>query len=462
MRDLMFAGVWLALLPVSLMSAYTGVLLWVWVALLSPNDLLSGFLAGVPFNKFVAVFTCGLFLVGREKKEPYLDTTLVLLLLFVLSATVSWQLSIVPSDFGTALYLKLLKAVVLAFLITAVMTTRHRLHMLVLTIAISLGFLAVKEGSISLLFQGHKILGSGSVGDNNSLATALLMIIPLIYYLARYSAVRITRTVLLAVLGLSLVTVVMTFSRGGFIGLVVLALIAIMNGKNRLKSVGLVAAAAVATFLLAPAGWFSRLDTITAVDNDGSFMGRVVAWKMSWLIAMDHPFFGGGMHAVQTLAVWTKYRPLLPSLDFIATPPADVFPHAAHSIYFEVLGDTGFVGLALFLAALASALHNCRWIYRAARGQPELRWAADLSRMMQISLILYLVTGAALSMGYFELVYIMLALTSRCRRVVAVAVRKTAAAAGGEAEWMDGAFAEPADGYALAAAAPHYDRLGGS
>ena len=424
----MFAGVWLALLPVSFMSAYTGVLLWVWVALLSPNDLLTGFLSGIPFNKIVAVTTCGMFLVGREKKDPYLDTTLVFLALFVLSATMSWQFSILPTELGTDLYLKLLKSVILAFMITAVMTTRHRLHLLVLTIAVALGFLAVKEGLISLLMGGgHKIIGSGSVGDNNSLAAALLMIVPLIFYLSRYSAVRYMRFGLMAVLGLALITIVMTFSRGGFIGLVVLAGFMVKNSRYRGRAALVVVVMAVVTYVLAPASWFQRLDTISTIDNDGSFMGRVVAWKISWLIAMDHPFFGGGMHAVQNLLVWSTYKPLLPSLDFIATPPADTIPHAAHSIYFEVLGDTGFVGLFLFLGAMASALYNCRWIYRQTRGHADLVWASDLSRMIQISLVIYLVTGAALSMGYFELLYIVLAATSRCRRIVALALAERVA-----------------------------------
>ena len=430
MRDLMFAGVWLALLPVSFISAYTGVLLWVWVALLSPNDLLTGFLSGVPFNKIVAITTCGMFVAGREKKDPYLDTTLVFLALFVLSATVSWQLSILPTELGTDLYLKLLKSVILGFMITAVMTTRHRMHLLVLTITVALGFLAVKEGLISLLMAGgHKILGSGSVGDNNSLAAALLMIVPLLFYLSRYSAVRFVRFGLLAVLGLALVTIVMTFSRGGFIGLVVLAGFMVKNSRYRGATALVVAALGVVTYLLAPGSWFERLDTISAIDNDGSFMGRVVAWKISWLIAMDHPFFGGGMHAVQNLLVWSTYRPFLPSLDFIATPPADLSPHAAHSIYFEVLGDTGFLGLFFYLGAIASALYNCRWIYRETRGHADLVWAADLSRMVQISIVIYLVTGAALSMGYFELIYIVLAVTSRCRRTVALDLAARAAPA---------------------------------
>ena len=272
---------------------------------------------------------------------------------------------------------------------------------------------------------GHKIIGSGSIGDNNSLATALLMAIPLNFYLFRYSAVRFVRIGLLIVMGLSLVTVIMTFSRGGFIGMLVLALFLVKNSRSKFGSLLLVAAAAFMIFQFAPSAWFDRLDTIQTADNDGSFMGRVVAWKMSWLIAMDRPIFGGGPHAVQHLTVWDNYKPLLPSLDFVKTPPADAFPHAAHSIYFEVLGDMGFTGLALFLAALGSALWNCHRITRITRNDPSLAWAFDLARMAQISLVIYMITGAALSMAYFELLYIFLALTSRCKRIVVTTLRES-------------------------------------
>jgi probable O-glycosylation ligase (exosortase A-associated) len=415
----MFACVWTALIPLAMQSAHIGVLLWVWVALLSPNDLLYGFMAGVPFNKIVAASTFCLMIISREKKSPYVDATLLLLLLLAVTATISWWNGLVATDESNELYQKLIKEIVLAFVITVVMTTRHRLHMLVLTVALSLGFLAVKEGLISILTAGgHKIIGSGAVGDNNSLATALLMVIPLMYYLARYSAVRTLRIGLLAAAALGLITVIMTFSRGGFVGLMVLGLFAIRYSRNKLVGLAAVAAACCLIYTLAPESWFERLNTISDASNDSSFMGRVVAWKISWLLAMDRPFFGGGMHAVQFQAVWDAYRPLLPSLAFIPTPPADIIPHAAHSIYFEVLGDLGFVGLGLFISLLSVAFWNCRWIARNARHDPTLAWAADLAKLSQISLVIYVVTGAALSMGYFELIYILLAVLSRCRRIV--------------------------------------------
>lgn len=420
MRDLAFALVWLALLPLTFMSAHVGVLLWIWVALLSPNELLYGFMAGVQFNKIVAVITLGLIVVSKEKKDFYLDGTGVLLILFAVAATISWYGGIVSTPDATDLYQKLLKEIVLAFAIMAVMTTRHRIHLAVLTVAISFGFLAVKEGLIFLLTGGgHKVLGTGSVGDNNSLAAALLMTIPMMYYLARHSAVRAIRIGLLAALGLAVVTVIATFSRGGFIGLMVVGLFMVKNSRNKFGSLALVAATGVLIFMLAPESWFERLSTINDASDDGSFMGRVVAWKISWLIAMDHPLFGGGMHAVQRLLVWDTYRPFLYLLDsVIKTPPADTFPHAAHSTYFEVLGDTGFIGLALFLWVVGLGFWNCRSIMRMGRRHPSLAWAVDLGRIMQITLVVYCVTTALLSMGYFELFYIVVALLSRCRRTV--------------------------------------------
>ena len=419
MRDLVFAAAWAVLVPAALLSADVGVLVWVWVALLSPNELLYGFMAAVPFNKVATGATLASMVVTKQRKDFYFDKTMATLLLLAVTATISWLGALVASPLTDDLYQKLLKIIVLAFAIAAVMHTRERIHALVFVIVLALSFLGVKEGLIYLLTAGgHKVLGSGSIGDNNSLATALLMIVPLAFHLSRYTAVRAVRIGLLVVLGLSVVTVVATYSRGGFIGLLLLGLLLVKNSPNKLRSLLLIVVAGALVYFLAPAAWFERIDTIKDAGNDGSFMGRVVAWKISWLIAMAHPLFGGGPHAVQQLAVWSTFRPLLDTLDFIPTPPADEFPHAAHSTYFEVLGDLGFVGLAVFLSMLGTAFWNCRKIRLLCRGDPALAWAGDLAHMLQASLLVYAVTTAALSMGYFELLYVLVALSSRCLRTV--------------------------------------------
>jgi len=93
-------------------------------------------------------------------------------------------------------------------------------------------------------------------------------------------------------------------------------------------------------------------------------------------------------------------------------------PHAAHSIWFEVLGDLGFLGFALFLIILGTAFLKCRTIVRRTRNHPGLAWARDLAQMLQISLIIYITTGSALSLGYLEMYYILIALISRLSRTV--------------------------------------------
>ena len=148
-------------------------------------------------------------------------------------------------------------------------------------------------------------------------------------------------------------------------------------------------------------------------------MGRVIAWKQSTLIAMDHPVFGGGFHAVQNFEVWTHYARSFDKLNIIPTPPPDPYgPHAAHSIYFQVLGDLGFVGLMLFLAILVSSWRNASAVIRQARERPQWRWAGDLASSLQYSLIAYIVSGAALSMAYFDYMYMIFALLAVMRHMV--------------------------------------------
>ena len=419
MRDILFLFVWGILFPISLWSAHVGVLLWVWVALISPGEQLYGFMVGVPYNKIVAICTLAVLVLNREKKAFYLDSVLCLLAILTFSSTISALGSIVDSAEGWDLFNKFIKIMLLAFVISGVMWSQHRMTMLVVVICLGYGFEAVSQGGQLLATAGgHKVEGTGSVGDNNSLAVAILMIVPLLYYLMQYARPRLSRLVYLGTLVMSILAVMATYSRGGFIGLVVVALMFLKNSGRKLRGLFLIAIFGVLIVVAAPASWYDRLNTLNNTGEDSSFMERVTVWKVSTLIALDHPLFGGGFHAVQTWPVWTKYIPQLPRLDFITTPPPDPTPRAAHSTYFEILGDLGFVGLGTFLSILGISVINCSRIRRLARGRLDLVWAADMAQMIQISLVVYAVTTIALSMGYFEGLYIFIALSSRLLRTV--------------------------------------------
>ena len=427
MRDAAFALVWAVMFPISFWSPHIGVLLWVWVALIAPNYQLYGIMASVPYNKVVAVVTIGVLLVSRERKQFYFDGMIVVLLLFTAVATVSAFGSITGDDNNWDLYSKLLKTVALTIMISGVMWSRYRLHALLIAMCLGYGFFAVSEGGQFLLTAGgHKVLGASSVGDNNALAAAVLMIIPFLAYLMQYSAWKPVKLGFMGMLAFSILCVVGTNSRGGFLGMVILGGMYAARSRRKVLSSVLVMMGAVLVLALAPASWYSRLDTLNNTSADGSFMERVTVWKISTLIALEHPFFGGGLHAVQTWPVWLKYGAQLPFLeDLVSTPPPDPFPRAAHSSYFEVLGDMGFLGLGLFLMLLAIALWDCSRTIRLARRRPELTWAADMARMVQITVVVYAVTTISLSMAYFEGLFVVLGIASRLLRTVRQSVAGT-------------------------------------
>jgi O-antigen ligase len=79
---------------------------------------------------------------------------------------------------------------------------------------------------------------------------------------------------------------------------------------------------------------------------------------------------------------------------------------AAHSIYFQVLGQHGFVALGLFLALLVGTWVSLGRLRSRASAHPELGWLSSYASGLQIGLVGYMVTGAFLSSAYFDLAYL--------------------------------------------------------
>jgi probable O-glycosylation ligase (exosortase A-associated) len=158
-------------------------------------------------------------------------------------------------------------------------------------------------------------------------------------------------------------------------------------------------------FVLMPGQWFDRMSTIETYDKDASALGRINAWHTAWNLAVDRFPIGGGF-AMYEPDVFARYAP----------NPRDL--HAAHSIYFQILGEHGFVGLLLFLGIFGFTWMNGSWIVRKAKERADLEWARDLAAMCQVSLIGYAVGGAFLSLTYFDLPYYLVVILLVLRRIV--------------------------------------------
>ncbi len=107
---------------------------------------------------------------------------------------------------------------------------------------------------------------------------------------------------------------------------------------------------------------------------------------------------GGGMKMFQE-PIFERYAP----------DPGNV--HDVHSIYFEQIGEQGFIGFAIFMTLGLMTWMRCNQIKRLCKKDPGRKWGADLAAMVQVSLVGYATAGAFLGLSYFDLYYHFIAIT---------------------------------------------------
>lgn len=424
MRDLVLISGFFAMLLLGRVFSYPhiGALLWCWTALTIPTIFVYGFSRVIHYNKTVAIITLLSWLFSREPKRLPLNATLVLFALFGICGTVSAFTAISNSGDALREWQEFLKIVLFVFVVAGLMTSKDRIIALLYAAVLSLGFHGVLAGAKFIASRGgSQIYGPGSsiIGDNNHFALAVVTILPVFFYLYRQATHRFIKWGLLGSIPFLVAAVIGTSSRGGLIALVALGFLAFIRSPKKIRNAIIAAPFIIAVISFAPQRWADRMDTIKSVDEDRSFMGRVIAWKQSTLIAMDNPIFGGGFYAVQDLSVWLKYAREFRQLDFIPSPePNTRVAFAAHSIYFQVLGDLGFLGLSIFLAILFTSWHNASGVIRAVRDRPDWHWARDLAKSLQYSIFAYAVAGGGLNMAYFDYSYMVFGILVALRQLV--------------------------------------------
>jgi len=398
MRDLIVTLAILGAVPFVLVRPHVGVLMWIWVSIMNPHRLTWGFAYDFPFAQVIAVATLiGLLLRGRGVRIPWSAPT-VLLLLFVAWMNVSTLYALAPQE-AHAQWLKVMKTMLMTFVMLAAIEEERQIKWLVWVLVLSLGFYGVKGGIFTLLGGGvHRVFGppGSDIEDNNDLALGLLMTIPLLWYLRRGFTKRWVRLGFVGAIALCALAALGTYSRGALIAATVMIAFALLKSRGRIAFVLPLLALAVLALTLMPEHWFERMGTIATYGDDKSSLGRLNAWQMTFNLALDRPFVGGGFQLYQP-HIYELYAP----------NPTMVL--AAHSIYFSALGEHGFIGLALFASFMFASWKTATWIVRRSAGRAEQRWAGELATAIQASLIGYIVGGAFLSMLYFDVAYYLIA-----------------------------------------------------
>ncbi|MDE2082419.1 MAG: putative O-glycosylation ligase, exosortase A system-associated [Burkholderiales bacterium] len=399
MRDLFVASVVFGSLPFILRRPFWGILLMAWLGYMNPHRLCYGFMLDMPVVQIVAITTLIGMLMSKEPKRMIWSREIVVLLLFVLWMGFTSIFALYP-DAAWVKYVVVIKIQILTVMTLVMLTNKERIRAFVWMIVLSLGFYGVKGGLFTIAHGGvYHVEGPAGtfIGGNNELALALIMTVPLMRYLQLQESHKLVKLGLTGGMLLTIISAIGSQSRGALVGLLITGTIFWAKSRRKLVSAVLIVVAALVVVSLMPEAWYQRMDTIDTYNRDASAMGRINAWHMAWNLASAR-LTGGGFDT------WTG-----PVFAQFAPAPEDV--HDAHSIYFKVLGEHGFVGLFLFLLLLTLAWRKCRKVIRLVGKNPEQLWARDLAAMIQVSMVAYFSAGAFLGLSYFDYIYHLIALT---------------------------------------------------
>lgn len=439
MRDLVLTAIIFGSIPFVLRHPFVGILVWSWISFMNPHRLTWGFAYDMPFAQIVAVATVIGLMLSREPKKVPSDPFVYLWVAFMAWMVLTTVFALNPSGAQDQL-LKVLKIQFFILLTVLLVNTRDRIDKLVWVIVLSIGFYSVKGGLFTLTTGGgSRVFGppGGFISENNSLALATLMTIPLMNYLRLQADNKWIRRGLLLAMALSVASVLGSHSRGAIVAGAALMVFFWLKSDRKVVVAVSLAILIPPLVMFMPQEWSERVQTIIEDRSaetadieamharsragtlsapipsrdwlghwpkDFSALGRVNAWNYSINVANSR-VTGAGFESWSP-ANFAQYAPIVEEVQ------------AAHSVFFGVLADHGWVGLALFLGIIAVTWNNARRLVSRGSLNPDDSSARNLGRMIQLSLIAYCTGGAFLSLSYYDLPWTLFALAMLCRHVV--------------------------------------------
>ncbi len=280
---------------------------------------------------------------------------------------------------------------------------------------------------VNLGLQG----GNSGLSEGGQLSTLCLMVVPLALYLGKNSQLvprhRLMPLAYLGIAGLAVATALGTYERSALIGLVVLAVYMFMRSQHKFRFGLLLAALGLFVIYATSSSWTARISTIGQYNEESSAVVRLLVWRWTLGYAITHPL-GGGFAAYL--------------IDHIELPGGAIeFGRAFHSIYFEILGEQGWVGLGMFLVLAGSTVLGLRRLARRTRAVPHLAWCAEMSDALQSGLMVFLAAGAFVGIAFQPMFWYFIAMSISLQQYVARVERESAVTPAATGRWQGRAAA---------------------
>ncbi|SFF91083.1 probable O-glycosylation ligase, exosortase A-associated [Novosphingobium sp. CF614] len=422
MIDLALTGFFLCLIAAGFKRPFVWMLCYVYVDILQPQIISWGLLSRLPVSLIAFAMAFLGWLVFDHKEDTrftFRQGLMVLLLLYCGYTTIA---AAYPVD-APEKWAWVWKALLFAIFMPLALRTRLRIEAVALVMVLAASALII-DGGLKTVAGGG---GYGTlrifVDSNNGLfegsiiSCVAIAIIPIVIWLAKYGTIfpsdwRVWSFAAALIFACSLIPIG-TQARTGLVCLAILCALYLRTARHRFLIAGGMALAMVIAVPFLPQSFMARMGTIQNHQSDQSAGTRVAMWRWTWEYAKHHPM-GGGFYAYQGAKVKydTYVSQTVGSTTVITSSPVEEAGRAFHSSYFEMLGEQGYPGLALWLLLQVSGLAQMELIRRRWKDRkgPDEAWAAPLANALQLAQVVYLIGSLFVGIAFQPFILMLISL----------------------------------------------------
>lgn len=375
--------------------SYLGLFFFTLFVYFRPYELIPALSPLTSAAQYIAIFTILVFFpsqLGLEGTLTLRPREVNLVLLLTLGALLSIPLAVYPSE-SWEQFTEFLKVVLIFIVLVNVVRTERRLKILLLLLLVGsciLGMNAVSDYRAGRLGWGDERISGvigGMFGNPNDLAMHLATMVPIAVALFLVSRGPHRRLFYGAAALVMATGAVVTFSRGGFLGLAGSGLFLSwkLGRRNRPVVMAATLVAAIAFFAFAPGNYGTRLKSIVDdSDSGGSAGAREALLNKSVIVSIANPVFGIGMANFHILAAREQ---------------------VTHNAYTQVGAELGMASMFCYILFLLKPFNRLRRIEQETLNVREMRRDYYLAVGLQASLVAYMIGSFFISVAYLWYVY---------------------------------------------------------
>lgn len=411
MRDLAFVFFLLAVLALGFRRPFLFVLVYAYIDTVAPQRLSYYLLNSLPLSMYVACLAFGGWLLAEKKTDLPVTARQILLgilLCYSFYTTMNADFPIEAAEKWDW------ASTSLAFAIFLPLTLRSKLRIEALLLFLTLSAAAIIiVGGLKTVASGGgygvlnlMVTNNSNLYESSTISTIAIALIPIILWLAKFGTVfppdwRV-KGFAAALVFACLLMPIGTEARTGLVCIAVLGVLTLRNVKRRFLYIAGASLLVAASVPFLPDSFTGRMSTIQGYQSDSSAKVRLAVWSWTWNYVQEHPLGGGfGAYRGNKIEVVTVTTQGEAGVQTITARTAIDQGRAYHSAYFEMLGEQGFPGLALFLLIHLIGLVRMEVLrrrYRSADG--DKAWIAPLATALQHFQIIYLVGASFVAIAY--------------------------------------------------------------